>query len=246
MPLYNVLASVFNYNAFCRRNTSWNAYVLADALQVNVCPYCNEQYTFTIRTDEKQIRPQFDHFYPKDKYPYLALAFYNLIPSCASCNLLKNKIDMMQAPIMHPYENGNHELFEFRTRLKTMKEFKADEIDKKFGIAFFYGALDSFELDLQVKQGSRSVEAEYHRDALILKQRYNQHKDYAYQIIQRSIVYSDAYIDQLFSQYGGTIFKTREDVIKLISNNYVHESDIHKRVLAKLTLDISKASGILE
>lgn len=34
---------------------------------------------------------QFNHFYDKGTYPYLALSFYNLIPSCSTCNSSKVK-----------------------------------------------------------------------------------------------------------------------------------------------------------
>ena len=32
------------------------------------------------------MRPQFDHWFPKKKYPLLAISFYNLIPCCTYCN----------------------------------------------------------------------------------------------------------------------------------------------------------------
>jgi len=38
---------------------------LAQVLNINVCPYCNRQYTFTINSRTGKTRPQFDHFHPK-------------------------------------------------------------------------------------------------------------------------------------------------------------------------------------
>ncbi|TCL67476.1 hypothetical protein EV196_10232 [Mariniflexile fucanivorans] len=32
------------------------------------------------------IKPELDHYYPKSLYPYFGVSFYNLIPSCQSCN----------------------------------------------------------------------------------------------------------------------------------------------------------------
>lgn len=47
-----------------------------------------------------------DHFFPKDKYKYLAINFYNLIPICKWCNYLKNNSDPLTVnknQIFHPY-----------------------------------------------------------------------------------------------------------------------------------------------
>lgn len=46
-----------------------------------------------------------DHFFPKEKYPYLAISFYNLIPICKWCNYIKNNDDVLdeKEDIYHPY-----------------------------------------------------------------------------------------------------------------------------------------------
>lgn len=48
-----------------------------------------------------------DHFLSKEKYPQIALNFYNLIPSCKWCNYLKNNNDILDDLdsqwIFHPY-----------------------------------------------------------------------------------------------------------------------------------------------
>jgi hypothetical protein len=43
------------------------------------------EVTFTLNKS-KELMPEIDHFYPKDKYPFLAVSFFNLIPSCLTCN----------------------------------------------------------------------------------------------------------------------------------------------------------------
>ena len=73
---------------------------------LKVCPYCGMEYIRPTNKSKKQI----DHFFPKRKYPFLALCYYNLIPSCDTCNESPNK--GAQDPIekafdckniMHPY-----------------------------------------------------------------------------------------------------------------------------------------------
>lgn len=72
------------------RNRKW-AYGLLEKLDVKVCPYCNRQYTFTV--PKVKVSPQFDHYFPISKYPYLQLSLFNLIPSCSTCNLKKSDWD---------------------------------------------------------------------------------------------------------------------------------------------------------
>jgi len=72
---------------------------LAKNIGMKTCPYCNRQHTFTIYRG-KEIRPQFDHFYPKSKYPFFALSFYNLVPICPTCNHLKKD---KTEKIVNPY-----------------------------------------------------------------------------------------------------------------------------------------------
>ena len=55
--------------------------------QLRVCPYCG----LTIIEPSNRTKHQIDHFFPKGKYPFLALSYYNLIPSCDKCNESPNK-----------------------------------------------------------------------------------------------------------------------------------------------------------
>ena len=67
-------------------------YQWAEKLGVTVCPYCNRSYIFTVKKDARngKARPQYDHFFPKSIYPYLAVSMYNLIPPLKSAYLFGN------------------------------------------------------------------------------------------------------------------------------------------------------------
>lgn len=93
--------SALNYKKKCQAEST--AYWLQRQLGVKVCPYCNRMYTTTLFGEEK-MRPDFDHFYPKSKYPYLAVSLFNLIPSCSMCN--KKKGDKAEV-IYENEENKN-------------------------------------------------------------------------------------------------------------------------------------------
>jgi hypothetical protein len=58
------------------------------------------------------------------------------------------------------------------------------------------------------------------------------------EIIQKRYLYSDEYIEMIFKQYEGTLFKNLEQLKGIIFGNYITDDEIHKRPLAKLTKDI--------
>lgn len=232
------IEKVFNYEGFYNWQ-HYNAYNLAKNLQVNVCPYCNRQYTFTIidtKTNKGKTRPEFDHFFSKAKYPYLALSFYNLIPSCKICNsTFKGQKEWKLKSHIHPYLNQFGNDCKFSLKLKEGK-----------GVDFFYGKEDAFEITLKNK-GNEQIRDKIQGNIndLFLEPIYNEHKDYVKEIIQKSVIYSDSYINSLFYQFEGTLFSSMADVQKMVNNNYILEEDLDKRVLSKLTKDISEELGVL-
>lgn len=79
--------------------------------KLKICPYCGISIIESIEAkDNYVIKPHIDHFLPKSIYPFLALSFYNLIPSCPECNMVPNKgdkdplsIDRKILHLMNPY-----------------------------------------------------------------------------------------------------------------------------------------------
>ena len=60
---------------------SWK---LAENLGISVCPYCNRNFI------NQKSGVTLDHNLPISDYPLLGISFYNLIPSCSSCNTSKS------------------------------------------------------------------------------------------------------------------------------------------------------------
>lgn len=217
------------YENFKTKKKEYNAYDLAKALDVNVCPYCNRNYTFTVIDEElaaKQgeiTRPEFDHFYGKDKYPILALSFYNLIPSCHICNsTMKGKAEFGIHTHIYPYEDSMNERAKFVLTLKNVD---------------FYSAVSGIDIELKPntpddEKATNSIKA------FKLNELYERHKDIALELIQKAEMYNDSYIDELMRNYEGTLFKNREDLLRLVFGGYITDEEISKRPLSKLTKDI--------
>ncbi len=216
------------YKNFTTKKQEYDAYDLAEKLNVNVCPYCNRNYTFTIKDkNNKSTRPDFDHFYPKDDYPVLALSFYNLIHSCILCNSrLKGTAKFSIKTHLHPY---------------------LDSFDKhaKFGFEIKDSSFYCSENGFDVKINTAESRAESTVKDFALQALYDNHKDTVLELIQKAEMYNDSYIDELFNRYEGTLFKNKEDLLRLIFGGYITDEEIGKRPLSKLTKDILEQLEII-
>lgn len=189
---------------------------LAGELNINVCPYCNRQYTFTVKKNngENGVRPQFDHFHPKSKYPYLALSFYNLIPSCPTCNHAKSETEIS----INPYVSG------FECDCK----FSIDKVDK----CILNGQKGDWNIGLPDNGNHAS-----HVKAFAIRGLYNQHKDYVEEMVTKAQSYNKGYYESLKTSFRGLCLSEREMNL-LIFGNYISTNDFDKRPLSKLTADI--------
>jgi hypothetical protein len=71
--------------------------------EIFLCPYCQRNYVNIIQKNNLIIKPDLDHFYPKVKYPFLAVTLENLVPACQVCNSrLKKEIDFYRIKHLHP------------------------------------------------------------------------------------------------------------------------------------------------
>lgn len=229
------LREIFDYDNWVQRkfNNENNGNYLAQQLQINTCPYCNRAYTFTISKGEKSIvRPEFDHFFDKSTYPYLALSLYNLVPSCHSCNHIKHKKEFKLSTHFHPYREGFDNELRFTICIDNVN-FVANSKDFKIGLKRYFVSKNKYK---KAKRNLNDFE---------LWKLYDYHKDYVQELIWKSKVYSDSYIKDLFQQYEGSLFSDISDVKRLITGNYTELEDLIKRPLSKLTHDIAEELGLL-
>lgn len=217
------------YKNFCARKfgKKW-----AQAIGVTICPYCNRSYIFT--SSKNGTRPQYDHYFPKSKYPYLALSMYNLIPCCAVCNGLKHDKNTHETPIIYPYTDSYGEKAVFEE-----SGVNADNIEAWLGTAKEYKITIRYADDIEDELKGKIKNAV---TIFKLEELYSKHSDYVRDILRTAHIYSDDYFEGLVTQYPD-LFKSKKEARDFVFFNYLEERDWGKRVLAKLTHDIAQKVG---
>jgi len=203
-----------------RRWKKYNPYVFVEELELKTCPYCNRNYIFSVNKRSKKLRPEIDHFYPISKYPFLAMSYGNLIPSCSVCNHTKS--DDYHKDLVNPYsvkENDYH-----LTIRPNSIDFALIETEK----------YDFRSFDIEVKgKATKNI------DFFSLKELYSQHKDEVLELLVKKAYYPDSYVKELelfgFSQ---------DEIYRFLFSNYKQKADHHKRPLSKLINDISVELGL--
>lgn len=235
--LKTMLQQIFNYNNFIGQYnpSKWGAYSLAEKLQVAVCPYCNRQFTTTYQSINGRTRPQLDHFFDKATYPYLAVSFFNLIPSCYVCNSnLKGKKAFSLDTHLHPYDEGFEGYRRFTVKFEEGKDIDYVGIFEGNVQGFTIGFKDNSLID---KSHPFWEKARGNTDVFKLIELYNTHKDYASDLILKSKIYNVDQIQNLLQTFPD-LFQNESEVIKLAAGASNTDDDFTKRVLSKFTQDL--------
>ena len=221
--VYTEIRKIFNYKNFTtKKKKEYDAYDLAKNLDIPTCPYCNRTYTKTVITKnrEKIIRPEFDHWFPKNQYPLLALSFYNLIPSCHICNSnVKGETEFKLDSHFHPYNSVSNLKARFSYNYKSYDDYKI-KINTE----------DNFSRD--------SVEA------FQLENIYKAHEDEVKDLIKIRQAYSDKYIEILNDSLKG-VNLSKEEVYRLAFGVHYEDDKFDRRPLSKLKKDILTELGII-
>ena len=200
-------------------------------LDIKVCPYCNRNYIFNFQKGKDlNATAQLDHFFDKKTYPFLAVSVYNLIPSCSTCNQRKSA---KQEDIFYPFLESfnNHAKFEYKG-IKNKEDSNGN---------FF----DEDRILLELKPISEDEKVNTHIEVFNLRNLYNEHKDIVSEILMKSEMYNESYIEELMKNYEGTLFKNEEDLLRLIFGGYISDEDLGRRPLSKLTKDILEQLEII-
>ncbi len=220
--LYRILRKdIFEkeYNNWSKRR-QYGAYAFTKELDLKTCPYCNRNYTLIVDEKNGKLRPEIDHFYPKSIYPFLAMSFYNLIPSCSICNHTKSSI--VKKGLENPYniQSGNYKFTYIPNNLNftTLGNDKYDFDDFEIKIS---GNLSNIEL-------------------FKLEELYKQHKDIVLELLIKKTYYPKSYIDEL-KGFGFT----KAEIYRYLFCNYNQDNELHMRPLSKLIKDISQELGLI-
>lgn len=170
---------------------TYNAYSFIKALDISVCPYCDDEYIdiIDVKTGKKRTS-EIDHFFPKSKYPALAMCFYNLVPSGQVCNGLKLHQELGSNPHEHEIESLTY-LYP----------------DLPVGIALEQVDPETCILRFHPKGGMKK-----NVERLALEQRYERHAVEAHRLLYNLQLYSPEKIDELVKMGFGS----REKIISTI------------------------------
>lgn len=190
-------------------------------LNRSTCTYCNRNYTLNVSANHASS--QLDHWFPKSKFPILALSFFNLIPSCGSCNHIKGQSDKKDdwwqndslSEILHPYFPDNNESFKF--------DFTYEE------------SSDSFTVKFRDVKGTKIIQT---LNFNLTKEMYQAHS----QLELRDLYnlrkkYPKNYIDFLFKKLH-EFEPSDNEKYRLLFGVEKNEDDYHKRPFSKFKNDI--------
>ena len=205
--IYQFLKYIFITNGYDQLTVNDKRKFYSD-LKVNTCVYCNRNYIFDIR-ENGHIKGHIDHFYPKAKYPYFAMNYFNFIPVCESCNKVKSEFDTTDTTkdIIHPYERNDERLFS--VKVLGVNDFiyklKADDLLQKLHIEKIYntGHNDIIQ-DLYIKYFQQDT------------------KEY-FDSLRKSLI---------------NIGFDENEIHRFISCGYLKNEDHHKRSMSKVIKDI--------
>lgn len=223
------IKKIFNYKQFTAgrkielngTKAKWGRTELLNLLDTTVCPYCNRQYiTSYIFEEEKKQTADADHYICKSEYPILAIALYNLIPSCKICNqTLKGNSNSEH---LYPYNR---------------------DIDKKLKFEIvFDNELDYYKINQDIEDfniiindfGNSSSKAS--KEVFKLEEIYKFHRTDIKMLLENIKKYKD--IEKLSS----------DELINMFSISYLEkmifdfiDDDLDSKPLTKLKKDIKKA-----
>lgn len=162
---------------------------LIEDCDILTCPYCNENYTYRIvcSNDKKTTRRTFDwdHLFPKQKYPFLAVSFYNLVPSCKVCNTFKNADSKL---FFNPFQNVNiDDVYRFNfsldTKLNTILEDKGTSENQN---TLPWKIIEFKTQDLVLNNSLKEL-----FESVKLKERMEQHKGVINLVVERAKMYNE-------------------------------------------------------
>lgn len=221
-PSYYCMVDAFTYKLLKDVDRD----IILSKMNVNVCPYCNMNYTLNYNKNNKiKASADLDHFYVKSLYPLYALCLYNFIPSCSICNSrLKVDSNMTIDTYIYPHENAFSDQGVFTiTNL----------------IEYLIGACDYMEIKLsnlseddRIKKSSELFQLEH---------RYQYFETLAEELLNKVGVYNDFYqkeLNTLLQEFN------HMDIRTLIFGKKLTEEEILNESLGKFRMDLLKDFGV--
>lgn len=215
---------IYFYNEYMKIN----GFDFMEGTGIKVCPYCNLN---KISNGSVKRTSEFDHFIPKaaqEKYPLFALCYYNLIPSCKTCNRFKSSDEIK---ILNPYDN----------QLKNNTFYFVCKIGKK---------IDKVKIDLKTNEKDKifvdALEGMKAKDKLDLEHLYSDYTDIVQDLwITSNLIKNKDYLNSVMMGYKD-LHVTDITFRKYILKRYDTEKDFLLQPLSKLTKDIAEQFHIFD
>ena len=184
---------------------------------LSVCPYCNRNF---MNSSENNNTCELDHFFHKSKFPILAASFYNLIPSCPSCNRNKSTDDFLLSPYNNEISTDNRITFSWRP---------------KYGDFFYnHNSIEILSIPHEKYKNDFSI--------LDLNGLYQIHSDLVLDMLLKKIFIPDTYLNEISKMMP----LSDDDINRLYTGVYTTEKEYYKRPLSKFISDIYKEFDNLE
>ena len=197
---------------------------------IRTCVYCNTEYMPLYKSKGKiKTRFEADHFFPKNKHPFLCITFYNLLPICSYCNKTKSKYHS----IFYLYTDDFKKIspFQFSLEDQSILEYKRN--------------FDANKLKICIKCNEKKL-LKNHNDRFHIENLYSSFKNEAEEILWKAMTRNRSYMEQLKASYSYIFGAFDVDQIRFLYGFYGKKSDIHKRPLTKMKQDIAKQLKILK
>jgi hypothetical protein len=210
------------FDLYTTFSDSDEAYKILQNMEVKVCPYCNRQYTYTVRKKDKNCiyksRPQFDHFFPKFKYPYLSISIFNLVPSCGLCN--QGKTNTSAHNFLYPYE----ESFEDKGIYFEISNLVNNLLEK-----------EQIVVQLEPKKTHKDIINQYNK-SFKTELLYSEHFDYISELLHKQCIFNEEAIESIYTTFDYMFDSSLK--VKQLLLGYCEPENFNQRPLSKLTKDI--------
>ncbi|MDY0052578.1 MAG: hypothetical protein RBR65_08550 [Aliarcobacter sp.] len=238
--IYEKIKKLFNYSD--KYQSKVLTHFFTDNFNFRTCFYCNKDFITNFKKEKNKLVSTFqlDHFYDKGTYPYLALSFYNLIPSCPTCN--SSKVKGSKNTFAHDSNVGtfknetciapNDGKFDFHQKVKF--KLLLDDSCKNLHIK------SKDDIDITLKENYSDMYDKY-IEIFKLNERYKAHKDIVFDMIQKAELYPESRLKELENLTSIPFQQIKKDIFNLIDEN----EDLSKQPFSKLIVDMSKELGIL-
>lgn len=203
-------------------------------LELKSCVYCNANYTISDENGEGYY--DLDHWKPKSFYPFLCISFFNLQPSCPSCNKRKSASDIPFFGLWDDSGGRDLDVLKFKLEERSLVDYLVFLEKERLKVKLIEA--DPWNQEQQTIRNN--TEQRMHIEA-----RYAEHNDYTEEIVWKSKIYNASMIQSLRDSEFSALIPNQADLERFILGTYADPDDIHKRPLTRLAIDVAKQLGLI-